>query len=540
VWLFFCYNFVMKLLPIIIPALGFVFGIALASLFCISLPILIWFLTLALASFLFWQHHHKLVGSILWYFVSVFVIFVAIGSWWMTKNISYFDDSPLLTKVGEVIKFEGVVGRDVERGNNNAKVYLETESGTILVFTDRHTTIKYGDKINVEGRLQQPEPFDTDLGRVFDYKNYLRAQKVGLIVRYPEIELLATNQGNPIISSLLGIKKEFETSLESNLPEPASGLALGLLLGVKGAISEELEDSFRRSGVIHIVVLSGYNIMLVVGFVLFILGRLFRAKARFVLGVAAIICFACLVGFSATVVRASIMATLLLFVELTGRRYDALRALLVAGIFMLILNPYLLLYDVGFQLSFVATWGLIVFSPVVEKWVSALPTTLGIRTLVAATVATQVAVLPLLLYQIGEVSLVSIIANVLILPIVPVAMLFAFLLGIVGFFSTTLALPITALAYTSLIYIVEVASKLAEFSLATVSVPFFPSAAVFLMYGLLIYFWLRPKDVVTKEGESLDGWTIVEESAVAVKSEPKTKAAESQSDSAATLPIFFR
>lgn len=530
----------MKLLPFTIPSLGFVCGIALASLHNISIPILIWFLTLALASFLFWKHNEKYTGSAVWYFLSLFLVGVVVGSWWMTKNILRFDQSPLMAEVGEVVMLEGIVKRDVEKGNSNAKVYLETEAGMVLVFIDRHTTIKYGDKIIIKGKLDEPESFDTDLGRTFDYKNYLRAQGAGFIIRYGEIELLDSSQGNSVLASLLNLKEKFKTSLESNLPEPASGLALGLLLGVKGAISDELEEDFRRSGVIHIVVLSGYNIMLVVGFVLFIIGRLVRARARFILGIGAIICFACLVGFSATVVRASLMASLLLFVELTGRRYDALRALMVAGVFMLMLNPYLLLYDVGFQLSFVATWGLIVFSPAIEKWLSVLPETLGIRSLVSATVATQLAVLPLLLYQIGEVSLVSIFTNILVLPMVPVAMLFAFFLGVVGLFSTALALPFTALAYASLSYIVFVAGKLADFYLAAVSVPVFPITLVFFMYGLLIYLWQRPATQVVGEGESLSDWTIVEESELNIKPETKTKVAEPKEGSATDVPIFFR
>lgn len=501
----------MKLWPILAPVLGFVFGIALASLISVSLPILIWFLILALASFLFWQRHQKNTHVIWWYFVAIFMTGLAVGAWWMNKNISAFEQSPLNELIGEAVTLEGVVYRDIERGPSSAKVYIKTTEGNILLFIDRHAYISYGDRILFTGELLLPESFLTDLGRTFDYKNYLRAQGAGLLMRYPEIEILSRDEGNPIIDFLLMTKYKFIDQIEGNLTEPSSGLGLGLLLGVKGAISEELEESFRRAGVIHIVVLSGYNIMLVVGFVLFILGRLVRARTRFILGVAAIVCFACVVGFSATVVRASLMAALLLFVELTGRRYDALRALMVAGFFMLVLNPYLLLYDVGFQLSFVATWGLIVFSPAFEKWLTFIPTTLGARSLVGATLATQLAVLPLLLYQIGEVSLVSILANLLILPMVPVAMLFTFMLGVVSAVLSTFTLPLIALAHVSLAYIILVAGELAGWSFAVIAVPSFSPYLVLLMYIFLLYQWLRPKRSVVESTELLKGWTMVEE-----------------------------
>jgi competence protein ComEC len=525
----------MKLIPVIVPVIGFVSGIALVSLHNITHFVLIWFLILALASFLFWIRHEKEFGAILWYYLSVFLIGVAVGSWWMNKNVKSFDDSYYQNLIQEEVELEGVVGRDVERGMKNAKVFLETNDGNILVFLDRHTNLNYGDRIRVVGKLELPEPFLTDLGREFDYKNYLRAQRVGFVMRYPEPQILAANEGNAMVAGLLRIKAIFRNSLESSLSQPASGLALGLLLGDKGAISDELEEVFRRSGVIHIVVLSGYNIMLVVGFVLFILGRLVKARARFVLGVVAIASFACLVGFSATVLRASLMAALLLYVELTGRRYNALRALLVAGVVMLIINPYLLLYDVGFQLSFVATWGLIVFSPTIEKFIKFIPEILGLRTLVAATLSTQIAVLPLLLYQIGEMSLVSIITNVLVLPMVPVAMLFAFLLGVFGLISVVLTAPVLIVAHVSLIYIVEVASKLAELPLATMLVPAFPSVLVFLMYAFLIYLWLRPKVDKKESINHLVGWTIVEEGELNIKKE-----AVVTNDTASSVPIFFR
>ena len=156
--------------------------------------------------------------------------------------------------------------------------------------------------------------------------------------------------------------------------------------------------------------------------------------------------FALIVGLSATVVRASVMACILLIAQAYGRTYDVLRALLFAGVVMIAINPFLLLYDIGFQFSFMATVGLILVAPQFESFVSDGFSKLGFRDFFIATVATQIAVLPLLLYHIGEVSLIAVVVNVLVLPAVPFAMLTTFLAGVTALISEPIALLFAFLA----------------------------------------------------------------------------------------------
>ncbi|MCB9810775.1 ComEC/Rec2 family competence protein, partial [Candidatus Nomurabacteria bacterium] len=255
---------------------------------------------------------------------------------------------------------------------------------------------------------------------------------------FAEVEVVDHDKGNLVISKLLNFKSAFMDNLEKVIAEPAVGLGEGLLLGVKQALGDELEEAFRKTGIIHIVVLSGYNIMLVVAFVMLVLGYFLSRRWRTVFGILAIISFALLVGLSATVVRASIMASLLLIAQATGRIYLVLRALLVAGFIMLLFNPLLLVYDVGFQLSFMATLGLILLTPQLERLFTKIPNLAGARMFLTATIATQIAVLPLLLYQIGQFSVVSVLVNLLVLPMVPVAMLLTFITGMLGFVSMKL------------------------------------------------------------------------------------------------------
>jgi competence protein ComEC len=332
-------------------------------------------------------------------------------------------------------------------------------------------------------------------------------------------------------------------SLEALVPEPQAGLGEGLLLGVKSALGDELEQVFRRTGIIHIVVLSGYNVMLVVIFVMTILSYFLAERGRLIFGVLAIASFALMVGLSATVVRASIMAVLILIARTTGRSYQVLRALFFAGAVMLLINPYLLVSDPGFQLSFVATFGLILLAPHLEMVFHKVPNFIKIREFLVATIATQIFVLPLLLYQIGEFSVVSVLVNVLVLPMVPVAMLLTFFTGVIGLFSSALALPVAYLTHLSLSYILVVATWFAALPFAAYVLPPFPFWIMILAYvalGFIIWkIVARKRDEKQDEHIALEGWTIEDEINKKEMAE-LSQGDNSAEDNSATVPIFFR
>ena len=416
-------------------------------------------------------------------------------------TIEYFE-----SRLNQEVAFTGVIAREPDERAVMTHLYVETDYGLVLVTTPRGEDWRYGDRVEVVGEIEKPEEFETDLGRTFNYRGYLLAKGVGYMTSFAEVERVSVNEGSAALSFIFKAKGIFIEKIESLIPEPEAGLSLGLLLGVKRALGEDLETDFRRTGIIHIVVLSGYNVMIVVTFILYVLGRLFGTKLSALFGIMGIIAFAVLVGFGATVIRASIMACLLLIMGLTGRVYLVLRGLFVAAALMIIWNPYSLAFDVGFQLSFLATLGLIVFSPYLQQKLEVLPEKIGVREFVTATLATQLFVLPLLLYQIGEFSVVAVVVNVLVLPMVAVAMLLSFLTGVSAFVLPPLADLLAFLSYLSLTYIVHIAEWFSDLPLAAFTVPLFPFWFVPLGYGLigLLIWWLNRKP------DPLSGWTIVE------------------------------
>ncbi len=508
-------------------------GVGLRTVTAVPLETVLLGCVLSLVLALVWRRNDGAISAPGVLLASLIVCFFCIGVV-RTEIYSWqFNSSILEQSVGTEITFTGTVVKEPDIREKSLLLYVENETDRILVSTDRFQNIAYGQEVVVTGVLKKPEVFTTDLGRTFDYPAYLKAKGVEYSVSFAEVETLDSTLGNILVSGLLRVKHAFMNRLETVLPEPQVGLAEGLLLGVKQALGSDVEEHFRRTGIIHIVVLSGYNVMLVVAFFLFVLSFFLSPRKRMIGGIIAITCFALLVGLSATVVRASIMAGLLLLAQGLGQQYHVMRALFFAGALMLLLNPYLLLYDIGFQLSFMATLGLLFFTPHFESTIATQGSKIKITDFFWATLATQIAVLPLLLFHIGEVSLIAVVVNVLVLPVVPIVMLMTFITGIIAFVSLPLASVVGFATNVLLGYILFVARWFAELPFAAVSVPEFSAWGVLFMYGALgIIVWRLKKPKVHNE---FADWVIEEEKTSSSFSFEKDDDVEGN-----TLPKIFR
>jgi competence protein ComEC len=428
-------------------------------------------------------------------FIALATIFLTIGMVRMELAESEFGHSSLQAKVGKSVTLEGRVVRDPEVREKSLHAYVQVDADLLLVTVDRYTKVAYGDVVTVTGTLKQPETFVTDLGRFYDYPAYLKARGVEYQLSFASLRVLDSGQGNQVLAWLYTLKHALQAEITRHMPEPASALGQGLLLGVGEALGTEIETAFRRSGLIHIVVLSGYNIMLVVTFMMLLLRPLRTGFLKLTLSLLAIGAFALMVGLSATVLRASLMAAILVIATAYHRQYLILRVLVFTATIMICINPWLLVYDIGFQLSFMATLGLVLIAPQLERFCHWLPEGYGLRSFFFATIATQVAVLPILLYQIGEVSLIAVMANMLVLPLVPLAMLLTFLVALFGFFSSGLASLMAWPTTVLLVGIIETALWLAKLPYSALVVPIVSVFIIPVAYGVmaigLIYLYRR-------------------------------------------------
>jgi len=424
-------------------------------------------------------------------------------------------DPILDARLGEGVVLRGIIVDEPDVRENHTKLtfrvdgfidqfpigghWKEVESRVLLI-TEHYPQFQYGDEIIIRGKLEKPKNFSRDTnepGRPFNYVAYLAKDGIFYQMFYPEIELVAHGKGNPIRRVLFSFKRTLLENVSRVIPEPHASLLGGITFGTKQAMGKELLEAFRITGIIHIVVLSGYNVTIVAEAI----GRLASFTPRVIgisLSSAAIVAFALMTGAGATVVRASIMALLVLLARATGRLYEITIALFVAAFLMLLYNPKILIFDPSFQLSFLATIGLIYIAPRLEKALGFMPTRFQLREFATATVATQLFVLPLLLYMMGEMSIVAVPVNILILFFIPITMLFGFLTGIFGFISIVVSLPFAFASYILLAYELKIIDIFASLPFASVAVPNFPlwlMLLTYMFYGWFIYAILNKKQL---------------------------------------------
>jgi competence protein ComEC len=397
--------------------------------------------------------------------------------------------------LGKQVALEGVIADEPDIRENSVHLAVRAKSGEktekILLVVRRYPEFQYGDRVRVFGKLSEPKNFRGTNEREFDYISYLEKDGIFSVMNFPNVEVLSRGEGNKTVSFLLTVKRAFLTRVSQVLPEPEAGLLGGLLVGAKHSLGKDLENDFRAAGVIHIIVLSGYNITLVAYFFMSVFSFL-PARFRAAFGAVSIFLFAIMTGAGAATVRASIMAALIIFARATGRTADILHLLFVAGFFMVLFNPRILLHDPSFQLSFLATLGLLLLSGKIFAHLAFVPEKFLLREIASATLATQIFVLPLLLYQTGQLSLVALPANLFILSAIPGAMFFGFLTGLASFISAWSASIFGAVTFIFLAYILGAVNFFAHLPFAAVSVPEFPAWALIGAYGILgISIWKK-------------------------------------------------
>ena len=432
-----------------------------------------------------------------------------------------FSGDPILSAhLNEHVTIEGMVVAEPDARDGSVRLKVATKaiflngatssiSAGVLVVVPAHSEVSYGGIVRASGILRAPEAFDTGDGRPFAYPEYLAMQGIGYELSRAEIEWSEDHTGNPIRAFAIGLKHTFLEGLGVALPEPAAGLAGGITVGDKRSIGKELSEDFQTVGLIHLIVLSGYNITIVLNAAAWLIKRAPLLKhMRFAsIGVsgAIVALFVLMSGGASSAARAGAMALIAVYARTSGRLFLASRALAAAAVLIVLWNPLTLAFDPGFQLSILATLGLIVFTPLFSDRLHWITERWAFREIVASTLGTQLAVLPLLLYQNGQLPMYALPANLLTLIFVPLAMLFSLIAGVAGVLFDALSIPIALPAYLFLGYIINVARAISNLPYASVSIGAFSIAWMILIYTVL-FLWAtllwakRNKDDTAKTG----------------------------------------
>ncbi len=452
----------------VLVCVSFALGVFIASVYTPGRQIIFLPMAIAAAGFAlaFYSKYFKTALAM------ALVFFVCAG-------VSRFQSTLKDNEFGSIIetkqKLEGYIVEDIDIRTDKQMITFQPNNRhqRILLTTTKANEYFYGDWVVVEGKLKEPKIFED-----FDYPGYLQRFNVYALMSYPKILVLKNSKLNPVKEALLKIKYAFARHVGKYLKEPKSSLLLGVLIGARKTLPQSVIDNFNTTGTSHIVAISGFNITIIIS-ALAALARLFGRRTSFWISLAIIIGFVVLSGGSASVMRAGIMGALLLISFNIGRMYAITPALALAGSGMLLINPKILYWDISFQLSFVATMGIVYLLPQLEKLMAEWPEFLGAKGIILATFAATLTTLPLVLFYFGRLSVVALVVNVLVLPVVPWAMLFGFLI----------ALPLVSpgfalLADWLLAYILKVAECFAALPFASVEVKF--SAGGLIIFSFLI------------------------------------------------------
>lgn len=418
---------------------------------------------------------------------SAFCVLLALGGFWLGITRYYISEQgsawhALDRSLGKQVKLEGIISDEPDQRETGVKLTIDVGVTKVITTADFYPVFNYGDKVSISGILTKPEVVDDATSeRSFNYPGYLAKDGIFYVIKRPRLYRISEGNGAWIKEKLFNFKRAFLSNIHHAVPEPEASLAGGLVVGAKQSLGKTLEEDFRRAGIIHIVVLSGFNITIVAVAIMKILSFL-PEKIGAGFGVLGLILFAILTGGTATVVRSTLMTFLVIAAKLTHRDYDIMRGLSLAGFCMVFENPLILMFDPSFELSFLATFGLILMSPHVKPWLAFFPEKFGFREIAVSTFATQIFVLPYLLYQMGQLSVVGLVVNFLVLPLIPLTMLFIFISGVAGFILKPVSLFAGYISYLFLAYELKIVEFFANLSFASVSIQYFPLWMLILLY----------------------------------------------------------
>jgi len=470
----------------------FLFGVAFGfAVFSDLYAILFFLFVTGMCVVLFWGN--KKVAA------AVFVLLFFIAGVARVHIAELERDTDFDRVIGEIVTVDGAVVMEPDERENSTRIVIETkEKVRIIASISRLFDISYGQRITVRGTMGHPEAFSSDGGRMFNYPAYLAKDDIYYQISFPEVvEIGEVERRGFGKNYLFSLKNAYTDGLARVLTEPAASLAGGITVGDKRALGGELLDLFRITGIIHIVVLSGYNITIVAESIRRLLLGVPRAIGLWISAIA-ILLFVIMTGATATGVRAGAMAALALVATATNRRYAITRALAVVAAVMVMWSPHVLLYDPGFQLSVIATLGLIHIAPLISERLPFITNQFGLRDIVGATIGTQIAVLPLLLYQMGLLSLVALPVNILILPLIPLAMFFSFAAGAFGALFGSAAVWLALPAHFLLSYTLLTVELFGRIPLASISFESFSFMWVIVSYGMFgfLFFLIKKKGQV--------------------------------------------
>ncbi len=504
--------------------LGWLAGLGAAAQ--VSLAVHVWALAALLASVLAFLGRRT----------RAFLLFVALAGvlWGATRyqlsqggpgpgHVARYNDSSEVTLYGQIVAPPRVSDRAIRAVFEVSALASPLDSsptpagGLVQLTASRFAGLQYGAWLTATGRLETPQNSGD-----FDYRAYLARREIYSELSFPKLEPAAGPPPHPLYHALYGLRERAGDAIQKLLPEPQAALLRGILLGDDSGLPTALDDAFRLTGTSHIIAISGFNIALLAGLLLRLAVPLTGPRWTVWIAVVTIALYTLLVGADPSVVRAAIMGGITLFAgRWLGRTLYTYAALCLAAFVMTLLRPAAL-WDVGFQLSFAATLGILIYVEPLSRRVQAL---LGrwtgveragrVARLLAdgllVTLAAQLLTLPLLLYHFQQLSLVSPLVNLLILPAQPGIMIWGGLATTAGLLWLPLGRLLILPGWLFLTVTITVVEWFAGLPFAAIRVTLTPAGVVasYALIALLTWAAMRgPRQVVATARRQAPGLAL--------------------------------
>lgn len=376
-------------------------------------------------------------------------------------------------------EYTGLIKEVKSSVNQELKISLIGEySGDISIKTNLYPEFRYGDVIKISGKINQPKE---------EYRSYYLSRGIWGESNFPKLELLERNQGNFIKGKLLVLKERIKNVFKANLSEEKAAFMAGITIGAREDFSKEFKEKMALSGTTHLVALSGYNISIIILAAGLIFGSFFSATVSFYLSILTITLFVLMAGAEASVVRAAIMGAIGLFAAQTERLFNPRNAIVIAAFVMALFNPRILVFDIGFQLSFAALLGIVYLAPAFKNLFKIESKGfLSWKENALMTGSAQILALPILLSSFGFFSFTSLLANILILEFMPITMGLGFGMAFFALFSGFLAKIVAILTNIFVSYeffVINIFSK-SSMMIKTENFGFY-----FLIFYYFLIFW---------------------------------------------------
>lgn len=364
------------------------------------------------------------------------IVIIAILLLILITRFYFFYREPVVYTNGQKVVLQTTLLTQPTQAGSYQRITARLPDGQrVFITTGSYPEYEYGQQLQIQGTLE--------------YKTV--AERTIYTMSYPQIAIVQNT--NPLIPLVAPVRSRIIDLFATSLPQPGGTLLLGIVFGIEEDMPKNFAAALQTAGVLHVIAASGMNVTIIGGFLASVFGRVVKRQYALVITILGIIFYAGLAGFSPSIVRASIMGMLVFSAQIIGRQNLALYGLFLAGFSMLMYQPFLL-FDTGFQLSFMATWGLIVFNPLMQllsqrrEWIIVLLA----KTEFFTTFIAQLVTLPILLGTFGTYSLASVVVNMLVLWTIPILMIIGGIGTLVGLVVPLLGKWIMYLSLPFLLY----------------------------------------------------------------------------------------